>query len=318
MTDLYRTLGLTSSATAEEIKRAYRRLAKELHPDRHPDDAAAHERFKEVSSAYSVLGDPERRAAYDAERRMGFRHEARARSANDGSAGGFDFDRVFEQATTDEEFFSDLFGFRAGARHRGAAGAAGRGGTQASGRSAADGGRDVHYRLTLDFVEACLGATKTVQLADGRTVRVKIPPGVRDGQQIRLKGQGRSGRLARKAGDALIDISIAAHPWFTREGETVVCDLPLSLEEAVLGAKVTVPTLDGRATIRVPKGSSTGRRLRIRGKGLVLDDKGSRGDLVYRVRIHLPEEPDAALEKAIRDWAEKTSPRPPQRFADKA
>ncbi len=312
MTDLYRTLGLTPSATAEEIKRAYRRLAKELHPDRHPDDPAAHERFKEVSAAYAVLGDPGKRAAYDAQRRMGFRREAHARARDgNGAGGGFDFGRVFEQATTDEEFFSDLFGFRPDSRRGHRAGTRPRSGGRDSG-----GGRDVHYRLTLDFVEACLGTTKTIQLADGKTVRVRIPAGVRDGQQIRLKGQGRTGGIARRPGDALIDVSIAPHPWFSREGDTVVCDLPLSLEEAVLGAKVRVPTLEGWATIRVPKGSSTGRRLRIRGKGIARAGKGARGDLVYRVRIHLPEKPDPALEEAVREWAAKAESRPPRRFEE--
>lgn len=303
MTDLYRLLGVERSADQAEIKAAYRRLAKELHPDRHAGDTKVADRFKEVSAAYSILGDPDKRKKYDAglldekgqERgpfgaggfgdragpggfSAGYRaYSSRADAGMDGEEAGFE---------DVEDLFADIFGFgpkKPGARRT---------------KPMAKKGADQTYRLAVSFADAARGATKRVTLTNGKTLDVKIPPGVTDGQKIRLAGQGRPGLNGGKPGDALVKVSVADHPYFRRDGLDIVLDLPIRLDEALAGGKIEVPTVDGRVTLSVPPGSSSGRRLRLKGRGM--GPEGSRGDQYVVLKVMVPETPDPDLVAAVR------------------
>ncbi len=300
MRDPYEVLGVSKTASAEDIKAAYRRLAKKWHPDSNPDDATAAERFKELSAAYAILSDPARRAAFDAERRMGYRREAAAGDAAE--MGGFS--RVFEQASTARDIFEEIFGrMGSGDDERGAS------------RSSSGSGR--RYKLELDFVEACLGAKKKVELADGRRVTIRIPPGVTSGQRIRIRRRKKGlAALARQV-EAVIEIAVKPHPWFRREGRDIHATLPLGVHEAMLGGKVRVPTLEGWATLNVPAGTEGGRKLRLKGKG-VPDAKGEgRGDLIFEVALRLGSaRQDATFKEHVAQWAARAEPKPPKRFAE--
>lgn len=305
MRDPYEVLGVKRDASDAEIKKAYRRLAKNLHPDVRPDDAKLAERFKEVSAAYKLLSDKETRRRYDAgeigpdgQERPHFRYEYAGGSGGPGASGGFGgFDprdagfgaRGFSfnlgGGGGADDLFSELFG---------------------SGRRRPSGpvrGADVRYALTIDFLDAVRGATKRIALSAGKTLKVDVPAGIADGQQIRLRGQGEPGPNGGPAGDALIEIAVSPHPSFRREGDDIHLELPVSLPEAVLGAKVEVPTIDGPVSVTVPKNASSGRTLRLKGRG-VKRRGGDRGDQLVKLRIALPEKPDAELETLIRDWAE--------------
>ena len=300
MRDPYEVLGVSHTASAEDIKAAYRRLAKKWHPDSNPGDATAAERFKELSAAYAILSDPARRAAFDAERRMGYRREAAAGGAAE--MGGFS--RVFEQASTARDIFEEIFGRMSP-------------GDGENGASRTPFGSGRRYRLELDFVEACLGTKKRVELADGRKVTIRIPPGVTSGQRIRIRRRKKGlAALARQV-EAVIEVTVKPHPWFRRDGRDIHATLPLGLHEAILGAKVRVPTLEGWATLNVPPGTEGGRKLRLKGKG-VPDAKGDgRGDLIFTVELRLgAARQDPAFREQVADWASRTEPGPPQRFAD--
>lgn len=288
MKDLYSILGVARGADDATVKKAYRKLAKELHPDRHPGNAKISDRFKEVSAAYGILGDKDKRARYD----RGEIDESGAERApfgagGPGGFGGFRTARAggVDEVTDAEDLFADLFGFGRGRARR----------------PRAARGRDVTYRLRIGFVEALHGVTRRLTLSNGKTLDVRIPAAVRDGQQIRLTGQGEPGAAGGPAGDALVQVEVAPHPWFRREGDDLHLDLPVSINEAVLGAKVTVPTPEGPVALAIPKSSSSGKRLRLKGKGV--PKPGGAGDLYVTLRIVLPEAPDAALEKAIAAWA---------------
>jgi len=298
MKDLYSVLGVDRNAGEAEIKKAYRKLAKELHPDQHKDDPKAAERFKEVSAAYAILSDPEKRKRYDrgeidesGQERAPFGAGA-ASGAGAHGFGGFEGFRGFRpgaggghaESVDAEDLFADLFGFGRGRR-----------------RPRARKGRTVTYRLRIGFADAIKGTTRRVTLSNGRTLDVKIPAGVQDGQQIRLSGQGKSGEGGAPPGDALISVEVAPHPHFRREGDDIHLDLPVSVAEAVLGGKITVPTVDGDVSLTIPKNSSSGKRLRLKGRGA--PGKGKRGDQYVTLKIVLPEAPDKDLEAAIAKWA---------------
>ena len=317
--DLYQILGVDRSASDADIKSAYRRLAKELHPDRNQGDQKIADRFKEVSSAYAILGDKEKRAKYDrgeidesGQERAPYGAGAGAGTGAGGFSGGrrgayggagFGSDRGFGSgfagSTFDEtvggedveDLFADLFGFSRGRTYQG--------------RQQPKKGADQTYRLSVSFGDAARGATKRVTLTTGRTLDVKIPAGVTDGQQIRLTGQGKPGVHGGPAGDALVRVEVADHPYFERDDKDVILDLPIRIDEAGRAAKIKVPTLDGPVTVTVPKGSSSGRKLRLKGKGI--GKEGERGDQYVVLKIVLPDEPDAALEDAIDEWARKHS-----------
>jgi DnaJ-class molecular chaperone len=287
--DPYQTLGVKKDASQEDIQKAYRRLAKKLHPDLNPGNKEAEEKFKEVASAYDVLGDADKRARYDrgeidetgAERphQRFYRDFADDSHAYASEAGVADFGGA-------EDILSQIFG-RAGA---------GAGRTNVPRR-----GADAHYALQLDFLTAINGGKRQITLPDGSTLDVSIPPGTRDGQVLRLRGKGRPGINGGPPGDALIEIEALPHKLFARKGDDIHLELPISLREAVLGGKVEVPTPSGAVAMTVPKWSNTGTVLRLRGRGVPRPD-GSRGDELVTLTVMLPKKPDAELEKFIAQW----------------
>ncbi|HYM30793.1 MAG TPA: J domain-containing protein [Candidatus Cybelea sp.] len=305
MKDPYTVLGVSRSAAQDDIKKAYRKLAKELHPDKNPGNAKVAERFKEISAAYHLLGDEKQRKRYDrgeidaggAERApQGGFNRANTRGGPRGfDNGNFDFSFTGGEAGAAEDLFADLFG----AFRRGQTGAGARGQRPFRAR-----GSDLRYSLSVGFLESARGGTRRVSLPGGKTLDVKIPAGVGDGQQIRLKGQGEPGEGGAPAGDALVEVHVEPHPFFATKDHDVHVELPVSLQEAVLGAKIQVPTIDGMVSLTVPKGSNTGTTLRLKGRGLH-DRAGSRrGDQYVKLKIVLPEPADAELERFAKSWSQ--------------
>lgn len=303
--DYYKTLGVSRDASPEEIKKAYRRLAKELHPDRNPDDKQAEERFKDVSTAYEVLSDPEKRKLYDEFGEVGLREGFDAdayRAATQGFGGGA---RGFD--------FGDLFG--GGARGRGRTGGAasqfefnledlfGVGGPGPSAYARAPRrGADLESEITVDFRDAVLGSTRelSLQSAEGsRTLKVRIPPGVQNGGKIRLRGQGGSGIQGGPAGDLVLTVHVRKHPFFSMKGKQLHVRVPVTPLEAYAGAKVSVPTPEGSVQLTVPPGSENGAKLRLRGKGIPKKG-GPRGDLIARLEIVLPKGKSPSVEEALK------------------
>jgi curved DNA-binding protein len=276
--DYYEALGVPRDASADDIRRAYRNLARRLHPDVNKEPGAE-DRFKAISEAYEVLRDPEKRARYD---RLGANWRAGPQPPGGGSAeNGFDRGSGFRDVRVDVgsggfgDIFDDLFGGRTGR--------AGRGGFE--GFSFRGGDQEAELELTLE--EAAAGGRRQLSLGDGREFEVEIPPGARDGQRIRLSGQGSPGAGGGESGDLFLRVRLKPHPRFRVHGRDLYVDLAVSPWEAALGADVSVPTLDGSARVKVPAGSSSGRRLRLRGQGLP-GGGGSAGDLYAVVMIHVP------------------------------
>lgn len=282
--DPYKELGVSRGASADEIKKAFRKLAKELHPDKNPGDKAADERFKRITAAFDLLGDKEKRAKFDrgeidADGREQFRGFG---GGGRGGPGGHPFgqggarQQGFENIDLDE-LFGGMFG-----------GGARTGGARAGGFSSR--GQDVRATLEISLEDSISGATRRIQFSDGRMLDVAIPKGAGDGQTIRLKGQGAPGR-GGPAGDALIELKVAKHPVFTRDGADLAMDQPVALYDAVLGGKIPVRTPEGTVSMTIPPGSSSGKVLRLKGRGAFAD--GRRGDLLARLMITLPESDDA-------------------------
>ena len=298
--DLYEILGVTNKASGEEIKRAYRKLAKKLHPDVNPGNKAAEEKFKEVTAAFEVLSDEKRRRLYDEfgpdALRSGFdekRAEEYRRWKREGApAGGMPFDfgdfsrvHVGDFGTFDfGSIFGDLFG---GVGSRGRA----RGAPPTPGAHA-------EAEIMVDLKDAVVGAERDIRL-DGRTFRVKIPPGVTDGSQIRLAGQGGPGAHGGRAGDLYLSVRLREHPQVRRDGRDLYLNLPLTVPEAVNGTELNLPTFEGPVRLRVPAGAQTGMKLRLRGKGMPDLHGGERGDLYAVVQLVLPEAGEA-LRKAVK------------------
>ncbi|WP_417319319.1 DnaJ C-terminal domain-containing protein [Emcibacter sp.] len=283
MRDPYTILGLSKGASEADIKKAYRKLAKELHPDANAGNEKIAEKFKEVSAAYALLSNKEMRARYDRGEINADGSEKGFAGAGAGRGGGYS---PFGDSFDPEEIFASFFG-------RGGPGA----------RTRVQRGADRVYQVNIDFLDAVKGSKQRITLSSGKTLNVSIPENVRDGQQIRLKGQGDAGVGGGSAGDALVEIHINSHPYFTQEGNNIHLDLPITLQEAVLGGKVTVPTIDGNVSLPIPKGSSSGKKLRLKGKGAKDPKSGTVGDQYVRLMITLPEKPDEALEKAIEKWS---------------
>ncbi len=292
--DPYAILGVPKGASEDDIRRAFRKLAKELHPDLNPKNGVStEERFKKVSSAYQILGDPEKRKAFDRgeidgrgePRRDAYRHYQRGARAGAG-AGGAHEDYGFA------DIFSDIFG--AAARGPGAA----RGGFSVR-------GNDVRYTLDVDFLEAVRGVTKRVTLPGGSALDLAVPAGVGDNQVLRLKGKGARGVGAGEAGDALVEIRVRPHAQFKRDGDDILLDIPITLDEAVLGAKVEVATVDSRVQLTIPKGTSSGRVFRLKGKGIKSGGKTEAGDQLVTVRIVLPDTIDDSLAYFFSEWRQK-------------
>ena len=291
--DPYKTLGLSRDAGQEEIGKAYRKLAKKYHPDLNPGDRSAEEQFKKVSAAHGLLSDPEKRARYD-------RGEIDATGAERAQRRYY---RQYADADTDHRYssqagfadfgdiFSDLFGGASGGRTR----------------EFKIRGSDVRYQLTVDFLDAANGAKKRVTMADGKELELAIPPGMQDGQTLRLKGKGLPGMGGGPPGDAMVEINVAPHAFFERKGSDIHLELPITLAEAVLGSRVRVPTLTGAVTMTVPKGSNTGSILRVKGKGVPDPKTKKRGDQYVRLKVVLPAKPDSELERFVKDWSQKHS-----------
>jgi DnaJ-class molecular chaperone len=292
MADLYATLGVAKTATDDEIRAAYRKLAKASHPDLHPGNKEAEQRFKEISAAYAILGDAEKRRRYDAGEidETGAERELERRYYRQYAESGPGF--KYEAGD-----FEDLSGIFPGIFGRGRAGGAGAEGMRFQAR-----GRDVAYRLSIDFLEAVNGAKRRIDLPDGRTLDVTIPPGVDEGQALRLAGQGGEGLGGGPRGDALIEINIRRHPVFRREGRTIKSVVPVTLKEAMAGGSVRVYTVAGPVNLRIPKGSNSGTVLRLRGKGVPGPHASERGDHLVELRIMLPERPDTELERLVSEW----------------
>ncbi|MGE5562587.1 MAG: DnaJ C-terminal domain-containing protein [Bacillota bacterium] len=314
--DLYQRLGLKRGASEAEIKKAYRSLAKQLHPDRNKDKPDAAKRFAEVTAAYDLLSDKDKRARYDrgeideeGNPKMpfggGFGGYSSAGGARPGAGAGPEGFEHFNFGGADAADLSDLFEGLFGA-----AGAArgGRGGGPFGGfrqRAAPQKGADVAYRLKVSFDDAVALKPQRITLADGKTIDLKLPQGLEDGTKIRLAGKGQEGAGGR--GDAIVTIEIAPHRFFTRDGTNIRLTLPVTLKEAVLGAKVKVPTPEGPVMLTIPKGTSSGKVLRLKGRGFTAKD-GKRGDQLVTVEIEIPGH-DAALQQFAEGWSGAGNPR---------
>jgi DnaJ-class molecular chaperone len=304
--DPYSVLGLQRTASDDDIRRSFRKLAKELHPDLNPDDRAAAERFKKVTAAYELLSDPEKRRRYDrgeidasGEPRRAYHPQGAGgpfgwRGGPGGAPpGGTGADHPFS------DIFSDLFGGARGARGR-----AGGSGLR---------GSDVRYTLEIEFLESVAGAKKRVTLPEGGLLDLVVPEGVSDGQVLRLKGKGSPGFRGGEPGDALVEIKVRRHAQFNRSGDDVTLEVPITVDEAVLGAKIEVPTVTGRVQLTIPKGTSSGRVFRLRGKGVKNPATGVTGDQLVTVQIVLPERIDDSLAYFISEWRQKNAYNPRQR-----
>jgi DnaJ-class molecular chaperone len=295
--DPYKILGVAKDASADKIRNAYRKLAKKHHPDVNPGDKAAEEKFKEIAAANDLLSDPEKRARYDRGELDGSGHEQPQREFYRGFAEGAQGRRYRRPAgpageAAYQDIFSEFF--------RSAGGAAG--GPQGATRMR---GQDEHYQLSVEFLEAIRGASHAVTMPDGRTLEVVIPAGLQDGQTLRLRGQGGAGWNGEPPGDALIEVSVLPHPFFRRDGDDIHLDLPVTMAEAVLGAKVTVPTPIGNVVMAVPPKSDSGRQLRLRGRGVPAHSGRPAGDLYATLRVVVGAVTDEALEASLRSWMER-------------
>lgn len=285
--DLYRVLGVKRSATQDEIRGVYRKLAKEFHPDRNPGDKAAEERFKQISAAFDVLGDPEKRKRYDSGE-----INSSGQETGRGPSSGYRY-RNSESFGDFGDIFGDFFG---------------RGNSSGHGAHPGGGfnmrGMDYRYNLEVEFLEAVNGVKKRVLLPEGETLDIAVPSGVVQGQTLRLKGKGGPGVGRGQAGDALIELKIKPHPFFERDGDDIILDLPVGIHEAVMGAKVEVPTINGCVVLSIPKGASSGQTLRLRGKGVKNNQTQNMGDQLVRLRIVMPTRIDRELIEFMENWSE--------------
>jgi len=287
--ELYAVLGVPKDASADDIRKSYRTLAKKHHPDLNPGDKAAEDTFKKIQAAYAILSDEKKRRQYDAGeidaqgnevQRPYYREYASAGGPNPyRSTAGFD---------DLGDIFSDLFRAR---------------GQGAEGAEIRIRGGDVRYTMEITFLESINGAKKRVVMPDGKPLDITVPPGQHNGHVLRLRGQGMPGFGGGPAGDAYVELRVAPHPQFHRHGNNVHIDLPIALHEAVLGAKVRVPTVSGAVTMTVPPGSNTGDTLRLRGKGVPASGGHPAGDQVVTLRVELPKGPDEKLKAFLKDWA---------------
>jgi DnaJ-class molecular chaperone len=284
MKDPYDILGVARDAAQGEIRKAYHKLAKKLHPDLNPGDKTAESRFKDVAGAYDLLSDAEKRRRFDAgEIDAAGAEKPQERYYRDyaGAAQGDPYDNrsAYADFGDTDDFLSEIFRQQA-RRARGS---------------------DLHFSLAVDFLDALNGATRRIALPDGGSLDVAIPPGVQQGQVLRLRGKGAPSPGEGEAGDALVELTIRPHPFFTRHGDNIHLDLPVTFAEAVLGAEIKTPTPTGPVMLKAPKGSNSGTVLRVKGKGA--PRPGGRGDLLVKLKIMAPTQPDPELEAFLANWA---------------
>ena len=295
MSDPYHILGVQKSASADEIKSAYRKLAKKMHPDVNPGRKDVEHKFKEITAAYDLLSDKEKRARYDRgeidaqgqEQSFGNGGPFGGGYRRGGKAGGGPFSSFGGGGMPPgmEDIFAEFMGGGRGKRSN----------------NAPHGG-DVTYSLAVPFVQTCLGGKQRVTLGSGKTIDITIPPATEDGHKLRLRGQGQEGPGG--TGDAIIEIRVEPHPYFTRKDNDVTVEVPVSLPEAALGATIKVPTLDGSVAVKVPKGANSGTSLRLKGKGIP-SAKGEAGDMFVKLKIMLPEPLPDDLTELVEKWAKK-------------
>jgi curved DNA-binding protein len=295
--DYYQILGVSKTATPEEIKKAYRLLARKYHPDLNPGDKTAEQRFKEINEAQEVLSDPEKRAKYD---QFGQYWQQAAAGTPPPGAGGFDY----SQYGSFDDFINELLGRFGGGAGRGSTGGrrvynyttSSPGGGFGGFEDIFDGGggfqdipaADTEAAITLTFSEAWHGTQKRLQL-DGETINVRIPPGAKPGSRIRLQGKGRTSSFGQQRGDLYLTIDLQPHPLFKFEGDNIICEVPIAPEEAALGAEIKIPTPEGSVTMKIPPGRDSGQSLRLRDKGW-RDAKGRRSDQIVKLKIVTPKE----------------------------
>jgi DnaJ-class molecular chaperone len=309
--DPYATLGVARAASEKDIKSAYRKLAKELHPDTNKDNPRATERFSEVTQAYDLLSDKDKRARFDRGEIDGDGNPSYAGFGGGGGGdhrgfrpedfGGFGGGQAGAEGIDIGNLFEGLFG--------GGQRASGFGGGMGGGRQAPPKGANMAYRLAVSLPDAAIGAEQRLTLSDGKPIDVKLPKGVEEGMQIRLSGKGQQGPGG--AGDAIVTVTIQSHPWFRREGDNVLLDLPISLSEAIGGGQVKVPTVEKSVMLTVAPGTASGRTLRLKGKGFTRKD-GTRGDQLVRLEIAMPAPgSEAAQDLAARleGWSDPQDPR---------
>jgi len=285
MKDPYAVLGVPIDASPTELKSAYRRLARRRHPDADPTNPWAEEDFKDLAAAYDLLSDPGRRAMFD-RIQQGFDGARRARPGATRTQAAKSEPRKPEAKRPEAKKPDAPRARKAAPKIKGA---------------------DVEYALRVGFMDAAKGAVRHITMANGKRLKITVPAGTDDGRILRLKGQGMGGLGGGSDGDALVEVIVDAHPIFRRIGNDVHVDVPVTLPEAVLGAKIEAPTIDGPVTVTVPAGSNTGSKLRLRGRGLAGGDKGAgaRGDQVVHVRVVLPKKPDDDLTGFVKKWAAK-------------
>lgn len=298
--DVYARLGVKRGASDAEIKKAYRSLAKQLHPDKNQDNPKAAERFSQITQAYDLLSDKDKRGRYD---RGEIDEEGNPKSPFAGGGGPFGGGGYGQArgAPGGGGFAPEGQGFDTGGADINDLfeGLFGRGGARGGGRRAPPAkGADISYRLTVSFVQAAVGEPQRITLADGKTIDLKLPAGVEDGSRIRLAGKGERGPAG--SGDAIVTVVVEAHPFFTRDGKDIRLTLPVTLPEAVLGAKVRVPTPDGAVMLTVPRGTTSGRVLRVKGRGWT-DKVAGRGDQLVTLSVDLPPG-DPELEAFVESW----------------
>lgn len=315
MRDPYSVLGITKNASAPEIKTAFRSLAKKWHPDLHSGDQRAETRFKEINAAYNILSDEDKRRKYDrGDIDAEGRETARGRAAGGGGFGrtagfGHDFAEELRKAAeararnakarsggragagqynAEDDLFDDLFGQK-----------------DVRGGSARMRGEDLRLVAQVNLEEVATGGRIRVNHPDGRTLDVNIPAGIEEGANLRLKGQGKAGLGKAAAGDAIIEIQIKPHPYFERRGKDIYLTLPITLEEGLFGGAITVPTVDGKVSLNIPKEANSGTKLRLKGKGMANGKNGPRGDQYVVLSVTMPEKADAELREFIKRWSRK-------------